>query len=205
MKQYIYPIIRGEKQVGHGFLANDYFITAVHILRENDNAYVIIDGEKVEFDKVVPAYVGRGRYNDPNFIDLAFFKFNNIEGDFSILDYTPEKDDVLESYCLHKKERNNDNEEYEIDIESAYALGEVEGNYFHCKCYRHEGSSGSPLIKDKHVIGIMHGGAVVKELIKQKSLSEEEKQVFNLKDEDIICSFLKINTVLTLINNAKAI
>lgn len=153
----------------------------------------------------MPAYVGRGRYNAPNFIDLAFFKFNNIEGGFSILDYTPEKDDVLESYCLHKKERNNDNEEYEIDIESAYALGEVEGNYFHCKCYRHEGSSGSPLIKDKHVIGIMHGGAVVKELIKQKSLSEEEKQVFNLKDEDIICSFLKINAVLTLIDNAKAI
>ena len=204
MKQYIYPIIRGEKQVGHGFLANDYFITAVHILRENDNAYVIIDGEKVEFDKVVPVYVGRGRDNDPNFIDLAFLKFNNIKGGFSILDYTPEKEDVLESYCLHKKEGNNDNEEYEIDIESAYALGEVEGNYFHCKCYRHEGSSGSPLIKDKHVIGIMHGGEVVKELIKQKSLSEEEKQVFNLKDEDIICSFLKINAVMTLIDNAKA-
>ena len=80
----------------------------------------------------------------------------------------------------------------------------MEGNYFHCKCYRHEGSSGSPLIKDKHVIGIMHGGEVVKELIKQKSLSEEEKQVFNLKDEDIICSFLKINAVMTLIDNAKA-
>lgn len=39
MKQYIYPITRGEKQVGHGFIANGYFITAVHILRENDNAY----------------------------------------------------------------------------------------------------------------------------------------------------------------------
>ena len=112
----IYPIIRGEKQVGHGFLANDYFITAVHILRENDNAYVIIDGKKVEFDKVVPVYVGRGRDNDPNSADLAFFKFNNIEGGFSILDYTPQKDDVLESYCLHKKEGNNDNEEYEIDF-----------------------------------------------------------------------------------------
>jgi len=50
----------------------------------------------------------------------------------------------------------------------------------------------------------MHGGEVVKELVKQKSLSEEEKQVFNLKDEDIICSFLKINAVMTLIDNAKA-
>ena len=72
MKQYIYPIKKKKKQVGHGFLANDYFITAVHILRENDNAYVIIDGEKVEFDKVVPVYVGRGRDNDPNSTDLAF-------------------------------------------------------------------------------------------------------------------------------------
>ena len=203
MKQYIYPILRNEKQVGHGFIANDYFITAVHILRENDNSYVVIDGEKLEFDKEVPVYVGRGRDNDPNSTDLAFFKFNNIEGGFSILDYTPQKDDVLESYCLHKKEGNN--EEYEIDIEPAYVLGEVEGNYFHCKCYRHEGSSGSPLIKDNFVVGIMHGGAVVKEIIKQKELSEEEKQAFNLKDEDIICSFLKINVIMTLIDNSKAI
>lgn len=51
----------------------------------------------------------------------------------------------------------------------------------------------------------MHGGAVVKELIIQKRLSIEEKQAFNLKDEDIICSFLKINTVMTFIDNAKAI
>ena len=106
---------------------------------------------------------------------------------------------------MHKKEKNNDNEEYEIDIEPASALGEEEGNYFHCKCYRHEGSSGSPLINDNHVIGIMHGGAVVKELITQMRLSEEEKQAFNLKDEDIICSFLKINAIMTLIDNSKAI
>ena len=52
---------------------------------------------------------------------------------------------------------------------------------------------------------LIHGGAVVKELIIQKRLSIEEKQAFNLKDEDIICSFLKINTVMTFIDNAKAI
>lgn len=51
----------------------------------------------------------------------------------------------------------------------------------------------------------MHGGAVVKELITQKRLSEEEKQAFNLKDENIIFSFLKINAIMTLIDNSKAI
>ena len=59
--------------------------------------------------------------------------------------------------------------------------------------------------KSENAMYALMGGAVVKELIKQKSLSEEEKQVFNLKDEDIIRSFLKINAVLTLIDNAKAI
>lgn len=203
MEQNVYAIFRGKKQVGHGFLANDFFVTAVHVLRDNDNAFVMIKGEKVEFDKIQPVYVGRGRDNDPNSTDIAFFKFKNVEGGFSVLDYTPQKDDVLESCCLQKKEGNTDNEEYEIDLEPAYALGEVEGNYFHCKCNRHEGSSGSPLIKGNHVIGIMHGGEVVKKLIEQKSLSEEEKQALNLKDDDIICSFLKINAFMSLIEKTK--
>ena len=32
------------------------------------------------------------------------------------------------------------------------------GNYFVCECVRHEGSSGSPLLNNNDVVGIMHGG-----------------------------------------------
>lgn len=204
MKENIFAIQYGKKSVGHGFIAEGYFITAVHVLRDNENAFVKIKGNIIEFDKVKPVYVGRGRDNDSDFIDLAYFKINNIEGGFPVLDYIPQKGEVLESCCLRKiKETTAGNEEYELDIEPAYALGESESNYFHCKCHRFEGSSGSPLIKDNHVIGIMHGGEVVKKLIEKGVLSEEEKQTFNLKDDDIICSFLKINAFKSLIDNSK--
>lgn len=202
-KENIFVIKSGKIEVGYGFLAEGYFITAVHVLSDNDNCFVTINGEKIEFSKVTPVFVGRGRVNDPNFVDLAFFKFENIDGGFPILDYIPQKDDVMESCCLHKKDENTVNEEYELDVEPAYALGETEGNYFHCKCNRQEGSSGSPLINGNQVIGIMHGGSVVMELIEQKILSEEEKQKFNLKDEDTICSFLKISAFMSLIDNTK--
>jgi hypothetical protein len=40
----------------------------------------------------------------------------------------------------------------------AYPLGKEEGYYLYCNCERFEGSSGSPLLKDDRVVGIMQGG-----------------------------------------------
>ena len=45
-----------------------------------------------------------------------------------------------------------------LDTTPAYPIGAVQGNYFVCECVRHEGSSGSPLLMDNKVVGIMHGG-----------------------------------------------
>ncbi|MBR6139607.1 MAG: trypsin-like peptidase domain-containing protein [Prevotella sp.] len=198
MKENIFAIKDGKKHIGHGFLANGYFISAAHVLRDNPNSFVKLKEEKKEFSKTKPLYVGRGKDTDPSFIDLVILKFENVEGGFPVLDYTPQKDEVLESCCIRKV---NGNEEYELDVEPAWALGESEGNYFYCKCNRDEGSSGSPLIKDNHVIGIMHGGEFVKKLIEKGELSEEEKLSLNLKDEDKICAFLKISAFISLIEN----
>lgn len=202
MKENIFAIKSGRNLVGHGFLADGYFITAVHVLAENDNCFVFINGEIKEFNKATPMFVGRGKISDANFIDMTFFKFEKIDGGFHVSDYIPQKDEVLNSCCLHNNCKTNDSE-YEIDVEPAYSLGEVEGNYFHCKCNRHEGSSGSPLIKDNHVIGIMHGGRKVKDLLDEGRLSEKEKEFYRLFDDDILCSFLKIGVFMELRESAE--
>ena len=172
MKDYLFLIKSGKHQVGYGFLADGYFITAVHVLSDNDNCFVNINGNKIEFSKVTPAFVGRGRVSDPNFVDLAFFKFENIEGGFPVLDYIPQKDDVLENCCLRKiKDDNLDDHEFELDVEPAYSLGEI---------------------------GIMHGGRKVKELLDVGRLSEKEKELYSLNDDDILCSFLKMSVFMAL-------
>ena len=204
MKENLFTIIGGQIPLGHGFLANGYFITAAHVLRGSDKYLVTIKGETIDLAKEVPVYKGSGNIYDPNCFDIAVFKFENVEGGLPILDYTPKKDEELESCCQRiVKDDDRGKPVYELDVKPAFALGEEEGHYFHCKCFRKKGSSGSPLLKDNHVIGIMHGGKVVKELIEQGRLSEEEKQAYNLKDEDIISSFLKINAFLSLIDNNK--
>ena len=204
MKENIFTIIGGQIPLGQGFLANGYFITAAHVLRDNDKYLVTIKGETKDLAKEVPVYIGSGNIYDPNCFDLAVFKFENVEGGLPVLDYTPKKDEVLESCCQRiVKDDDWGKPVYELDVKLAFALGEEEGHYFHCKCFRKKGSSGSPLLKDNHVIGFMHGGKVVKELIEQGRLSEEEKQAFNLKDEDIICSFFKIGAFKTLIEKIK--
>ena len=201
MKENIFAIRSRGLSVGFGFLANGYFITAAHVITDYSPCIVIIDGKIIELSKEVPIFIEAGDVYDPENIDLAYYKLNIGKSGFDVSDYIPYKNELLESYCLRDAKKNDSNNPiYESDIQPAYALGEVEGNYFHCKCKRYEGSSGSPLIKDNKVIGIMHGGMIVKDLISNGKLSDEEKRILNLKDDDIICSFLSIKAFMTLIN-----
>jgi V8-like Glu-specific endopeptidase len=65
----------------------------------------------------------------------------------------------------------------EQSIELAFVVNEKVGNYFYCDCKRLEGSSGSPLLKDNNVVGIMHGG-----------------------NDNGLCAFLKSDVVLKIIS-----
>ena len=65
---------------------------------------------------------------------------------------------------------------FEQSIEPAVVVKEEIGNYFYCDCNRLKGSSGSPLLKDDNVVGIMHGG-----------------------NDNGLCAFLKSEVVLKII------
>ena len=205
MKETIYAIMCGQVQVGYGFIANGFFLTAAHVITDYKPCIVYIEGLKIELSNMVPEFVGIGKNNGPiSYIDLAFYKIDKVKGGLCITDYIPRKNEMLESLCLRDVSTPGSKDPiYELDVVPAYSLGEAEGNYFHCKCNRDEGSSGSPLLKDNHVIGIMHGGRMVKDLIVEGFLSEEEKRAHNLEDDDKICSFLRISAFMSLIESVE--
>lgn len=66
---------------------------------------------------------------------------------------------ILESYCIHEiTDPTSLNPKCKLTMVPAYHLGDEGDNYFYCNCERFDGSSGSPLLKDNEVVGIMHGG-----------------------------------------------
>ena len=187
----------GEGSVGYGFVAEGYFITDAHVIEDFSPCFVYIDGKWIELSKETPIFIGSGRQTNADDIDLAVYKFETLHDGLQISEDTPKITDILESCCVKEVQNKNI---VELNVEPAYPLGEEQGNYFFCKCKRYKGSSGSPLLKDKKVIGVMNAGEIVKTLSDNGNFSEEEKEKHGLKDDDIICSFLKISVFKALID-----
>ena len=159
LENSIFPIYDGGKIIGQGFIADGYFITAGHILKEYPFCRICIHDSIIELSKYKPLYFGEGDYHDPEMLDVAIFRFDGINSLLHLSNYIPQKGEKLENYCMHENsDRTSLNPKSTLTMVPAYPLGEEEGNYFYCTCDRFGGSSGSPLIKENEVVGIMHGG-----------------------------------------------
>lgn len=169
IEDYIHPIMDGSDCVGQGFEADGYFVTAAHVVKDNPNCYVMIGGHKVPLcnykfhfgRKTLDAYyVGKGdTYKDKGQMDVIMYNFGTSDSPLHFNIHTPTMGEVFSSYCVNPvfdPATNKYSNKY--SIEKALVLGEEEGNYFYCKCKRFEGSSGSPLLWENQVVGIMHGG-----------------------------------------------
>lgn len=182
---YIYPIMVGNDCVGQGFVADGFFITAAHVVKDNPNCYIKIGDHKVMLcnykyqygRKVIDAYyIGKGdTYKDPKQIDVALYKFSSSNSSLHLNLHKPKVGEILNSCCVVPA---FDTTTYiyhnEFSEENAMVLKAEEGNYFYCECERFCGSCGSPLLWENQVVGIMHGG----------------------DDNGLICAFLKIESFI---------
>lgn len=164
LKEYIFPIFSGGTIVGQGFLADGYFITAAHVVKDFPSSFTIIKGKRFGFSNFYPdkhpIFIGEGNiHHDPKMIDIAIYPYGDIKSPLTLSSYIPQKGDWFDSCSMHEvMDFTSLNPSCKLRMVSASALGEEEENYFFCDCKQYGGSSGAPLIRDNEVVGIMHGG-----------------------------------------------
>lgn len=164
VKQYIFPIYSGGTIVGQGFVADGYFITAAHVVKDFPSCFTRINGKRIGFSNFYPdkhlAFIGEGDiYHDSSMMDVAIYPCGEIESPLHLSENIPQKGETLESYCMHEvMDFSRLNPPCELRMKPAFAKGQEDGNYYYCDCEQYGGSSGSPLLMGKDVVGIMHGG-----------------------------------------------
>lgn len=175
LSQYIFPIYSGGTIVGQGFVADGYFITAAHVVKDFPDSFAVLNGKRFELSKEESAFIGEGDIDhDPQMMDVVLYPFDEIDSPLHISDYVPQKGETFESHCMHEvMDVNSLNPHFKITMEPAVSTGHEEGNYFYCRCKRFKGSSGSPLLKGNEVVGILHGG-----------------------DDNGLCAFIKDSVIL---------
>ena len=184
LKQYIYPIYSEREIVGQGFIADGYFITAAHVVKDYPSCYVVLNEKRLEFSKEKPLFMGKGDiYHDEKMMDIAVYSYDEIESPLHLSDYYPQKEDMFYSLCIQEASIPFSIEvmapqipSFVVSQELAIVIGKEDGNYFYCHCNRFGGSSGSPLLNGNDVVGIMHGG-----------------------DDNGLCAFIKTHVLKSII------
>lgn len=165
LKLYVFPIYNGREAVGQGFIADGYLITAAHVVQDYPSCYIVMKGKRLELSKEKPVFMGVGDiYHDDKMMDVAVYSYDDIVSPLHFSEYIPRKGDILNSICFQEISIpfsiivTPQAPSFDVSRERAVVTGKEEGNYFYCHCKRYGGSSGSPLLKDNDVVGVMHGG-----------------------------------------------
>lgn len=171
--------------IGNGFLIKDYFITAYHVIGDSQdpydksNPFIVIDGQKFELNKS-KAHTCKSTPYDKNGNPIGHE--NKINGDFiayhipglrsplQLAKYAPQKGEVLDCCFFHNAKPTNVLELPTDDSKPYYwktkgtvfgpegFSGDFFGASFTPTHPTDGGSSGSPLLKDNIVYGILHAG-----------------------------------------------
>lgn len=147
---------------GNGFFVGNYFVTAAHVISAVNFPFIKVNGQEF-FLKQTDAIVWRIMSENPkeedfentDNADVAIFHFPNAGSPLQFSEKLPEPSTILAcNYYYHSN-----------FCESYGEVGDKEfflGNFFGCRMTpihpTEGGSSGSPLIKDDIVYGILHAG-----------------------------------------------
>ena len=170
--------------VGNGFFIDNYFITAAHVIKDNQgekcqsNPYIIVDGCEIELTrekayrwKTLP-YDMEGQpfgHDDIKNGDVAVFKMLGMKSELKLSKTLPSYGDILSCDFFHIV--SPDNHSLKKDTNSLY-LWETQGTVYDASGFSGNffgatmspihptdgGSSGCPLIKNNIVYGILHAG-----------------------------------------------
>ena len=132
LKQYIFPIYSGGTIVGQGFIADGYFITAAHVVKDFPSCFTWINGKRFKlsdafiispfFNKsdvyynikkekfwnnplseLKYIYIGIGNiYRDSTMMDIVMYPCNDIESLLHLSEHIPLNGEHLNSYCMNE-------------------------------------------------------------------------------------------------------
>ena len=133
VEKYIFPIYSGGTIVGQGFIADGYFITAAHVVKDFPSCFTRINSKRFElsdtfirssffnksdaYDKIIKEdfyhnplskleyiFIGIGNiYQDPTMMDIVLYPCNDIESPLRLSQHIPPKGEQLISYCIHEE------------------------------------------------------------------------------------------------------
>lgn len=160
IEQCIFPIIDGNECVGQGFVADGYFITAMHVIKDYPKCYIEVNDKRIKLIEEKPLLQGeRNIWNDITQHDVIIYKFDEVPSPLHLSARRVTFEDTLRNYCIFVRFNNSNNTYYnELSVEEVTLKDLSTSNYLWCEANRFVGSSGSPLLIDNEVVGIMHSG-----------------------------------------------
>ena len=178
INQCIFPIYNGTTIVGQGFVADGFFITVAHILKDYPLCYINLNEGKIELFKE-SSFWWRMNYQYAQKEDIVKYQFEGTSSKLHLSEHIPQKNERLEVYFTDETKHSSSlNDSRRLSIEPAYLLEKDESNSFYCECNLPDNCCGSPLINGNDVVGIMIG-----------------------RNDKGICSFLKMGSVLYEVGN----
>ena len=175
-RKFVFPIYNGETIIGQGFVADNFFITAAHLIQYYPLCYAFLNGKRFELSREKPVFIGEGDIcHDPTMMDVIMYHCYEIDSPWHISDFIVQKGDEL---VMYNKTICNTNSFVKTVSETAYVTGEEDGNYFYCNIKYISGRNGSPLLRGDKVVGMLHGG-----------------------NNECTCSFLKTGFLLRVIDD----
>ena len=142
---------------GTGFIIPNYFITAGHMFDETECISIIFDNNKYVFNRADAFYIRTPTIgSDEEAQDIAIFKFNSIDSPLKICGLMPNVNSLL--LCYSVRPITGERDPYHL-VTCECQVTKPFFNFFECdtNIILREGFSGSPLIHDNTVYGILSG------------------------------------------------